>query len=174
MVQTKEMTMKTFIAILIMVSPMLVFASETCSTSSGAETVEETKEITTDVPAHLKGATIIVRTADGKETSVPAEKFKVVPRKQQFLVTKTKQTDKTMCSTDPAKNRVSLLAGNGPKEGLDRSKTATTVTVESRTGAVGGLQYQRLTDLKVLGMPLSVGGQLQTNESALVNVGLDF
>lgn len=159
--------MKKFILILIMISPMLVLASENCSTTSDAETVEETKEITTDVPNHLKGATIIVRTADGRETSVPAEKFKVVPRKQQFIVSKTKQLDKTMCSAN--KNRVSLLAGNGPKEGLDRSKSGTTVTVESRTGAVGGAQYQRLLNERI-----SVGAQIQTNESVLVNIGLDF
>jgi hypothetical protein len=158
--------MKTFITFIILLSPLFANALD-CSTTSNAEEVSETREITTDVPSHLKGATIIVRLADGKETSVPAEKFKVVARQQQFIITKTKQLDKTMCT--PEKNRISLLAGQGPKEGLDRSKTATTVTVESKVGAVGGLQYQRLVTEDI-----SLGIQGQTNESVLVNIGLDF
>jgi hypothetical protein len=161
--------MKKLIAIFTLIIPTLTLASENCSTITGAETVEEKLEIKTDVPKFLKGATIIVRTADGKETSVPAEKFKVVPRKQQFIVSKTKQLDKTMCSAELNKNRVSLLAGYGTLEGFSRSKTATSVTVESETGLVGGAQYQRLLTDRI-----SVGAQVQTNDTTLVNVGLDF
>jgi len=161
--------MKKLITILILCSPMLVFAAENCSTTSEAATIDETREITTDVPNHLKGATIFIILADGTHSSVPAEKFKVVPRKQQFVVTKTSQKDVTMCSAEQNKNRVSLLAGTGPKEGLERSQTGTTVTVESRTGNVGGLQYQRL-----LYKRLSVGAQIQSNKSGLVSVGVDF
>ena len=169
--------MKKLIAICVLCSPMFAYAAETCSTSSGAETVEEQMEIKTDVPKHLKGATICVVQADNKMSCVPAEKFKVVPRKQQFIVSKTKQLDKTSCvsevevlkEAEAKKNRVSLMAGNGPKEGLDRSSDGTTVTVESKVGAIGGAQYQRLLNDR-----LSVGAQLQTNKSVLVNVGLDF
>jgi hypothetical protein len=143
-----------------------VFAAD-CTTTSNAEVVQETTEIKTDVPSHLKGATITVRLADGRETTVPAEKFKVVPRAQQFIVAKTYQLNRQVCS--PEKNRLSLLGGNGPKEGLNRHKTATKVTVESDVGAVGGLQYQRLLD-----HGLSLGIQGQSNESVLVNIGIDF
>jgi hypothetical protein len=158
---------KLLIFVLSFAVSVAALADDNCSTTSKAETVEETREIKTDVPKHLVGATICVKQADGRESCVPAEQFKVVPRKQQFLVTKTKQENKLVCGPD--KNRVSLLAGNGPKEGLDRSKTATTVTVESRVGAVGGLQYQRL-----ITEDISVGAQVQTNESVLLNIGLDF
>lgn len=161
--------MKKYIAILVLLSPILAFASENCSTTVGTETVEETKEIKTDVPNYLKGAMIIVRTADGRESSVPAEQFKVVPRKQQFLVSRIKQTDKTMCSAETNKNRVSLLAGNGAKGGLSRSSTPTSVTIESRTGVIGGAQYQRLLTDRI-----SVGAQIQDNKSVLMNIGLDF
>jgi len=161
--------MKKFFMILILYSPVLALASENCSTTSGEEAVQEQLEIKTDVPSHLKGATIIVRLADGRETTVPAEQFKVVPRQQQFIVTKTKQLDKTVCSAEVNKNRVSLLGGNGPKEGLTRTVDGNTVTVESKTGVVSGLQYQRLITDRI-----SVGGQIQSNESALINVGLDF
>jgi hypothetical protein len=58
--------MKNIIVIFTLLFPMLAFTSETCNTTSDAETVQEQVEIKTDVPAHLKGATIIFRTADGK------------------------------------------------------------------------------------------------------------
>lgn len=161
--------MKKYLVLLSLCVPFTLFSSQNCSTQSGEETVEEQLEITTDVPAHLKGATIIVRTADGRESSVPAEKFKVVPRKQQFIVSKTKQVDTTTCSNEANKNRISLLGGNGPKEGLTRSSDGKTVTVKSKTGAVGGAQYQRLLTER-----LSVGGQVQTNKSVLLNIGIDF
>lgn len=158
--------MKQIILLLVVLAPMVAMATD-CDTTSSAESVQETKEITTDVPKHLVGATICVKQADGKESCVPAEKFKVVPRKQQFVVTRTKQTDKLVCG--PNKNRASLLAGNGPKEGLTRTNNGNEVIVESRVGAVGGVQYQRLITDKI-----SVGAQVQTNESVLVNIGLDF
>jgi hypothetical protein len=167
--------MKNFIAaFIVLMSPVLVLAAENCSTSVGSEQVEEQLEIKTDVPKHLIGATICVKLADGKESCVPAEKFKVVARKQQFIVTKTSQKEITTCSAEQEKNRISLLAGKGAQEGLDVTRNASQVTVESRVGAIGGLQYQRKLDVKLLNMPVSVGGQLQTNESALLNVGLDF
>ena len=156
--------------------PSLSFASDLCKTTTSDQSVEDQLEIKTDVPSHLKGATICVKQADGKESCVPAEKFKVVARKQQFIVTKVKTTDTTTCTVfekadkeEKEKNRISLLAGNGPKEGLERTNSGSKVTVESRVGVIGGVQYQRLLTERV-----SVGAQLQSNESALVNIGLDF
>ena len=43
------------------------------------------------------------------------------------------------------------------------------VDVESKTGAIGGVQYQRLLTDRI-----SVGVQGQTNDSVLLNVGLEF
>jgi len=161
--------MKKLIMILALISPLSTYAVEKCLTDTGAVVTEEQLEIKTDVPKFLEGAVIIVRTADGRESTVPAEKFKVVPRKQQFITTKTKQLEKTVCSAEQNKNRVALLGGQGPKGGFDKSATATTVTVESRVGVIGGLQYQRLVTDRI-----SVGAQLQDNKSALLSVGLDF
>jgi hypothetical protein len=143
--------------------------AEKCETSKGAEHMVEVKEIKTDVPKHLVGATICVKQADGRESCVPAEKFKVVPRLQQFVITRTKQQSITMCYAD--KNRLSLLAGKGPKNSLsvDKSQAPDKVSVENEYGGVGGLQYQRLVTERV-----SVGAQVQTNESVLLNIGLEF
>src|SRR5690606_27362097 len=82
--------------------------AESCTSSSSEEVVTATTEISTDVPSHLRGATIIVRTKDGRESSVPAERFKVVPRIQQFLVAKTQKNTETVCK-NAEKNRVSAL-----------------------------------------------------------------
>ena len=161
--------MKALIIIMMLCSPMFVVAAENCSTQSGEEQVLEQMEIKTDVPKFLEGASICVKLADGKESCVPAEKFKVVARKQQFIVTKTSQKDVTTCSAEKERNRISLLGGSGPKKGLDVTRSATQVTIESQSGFVGGLQYQRLITDKVF-----IGGQIQSNDSALVNIGLDF
>lgn len=169
--------MMKFIAVVLMMLPSLAIAEE-CSTSLGEETIEETLEINTDVPSHLKGATVCTKRADGAESCVSAEKFKVVPRQQQFVVKRTKQVDKVRCESvivqkekaEKEKNRVSLMAGKGPKDGLTvTQQSPDEVTVENRVGAIGGAQYQRLLTEKV-----SVGAQLQTNKSILINVGLDF
>jgi hypothetical protein len=149
-----------------------VIASEpVCSESVGDVVSTETKEINTKVPKHLKGAVIIVRQADGKESVVPAEKFKVVPRKQQFLVTKTEKSKTMSCTTNkPSKNRVALLGGHGTKSGLGKIKqVGSLVEVESNVGLVGGAQYQRM-----LNDTLSVGVQGQTNKTGSLILGLDF
>lgn len=146
------------------------FAAESCVTSSQSEEVLETTLITTDVPSHLKGAIIIIVQADGKQSAVPAEKFKVVPRKQQRVVSKVATNTTKLCQTPSEfKNRVSLLAGRGTKSGLDKSASPTRVDIESRIGAVGGLQYQRLLTEKI-----SVGVQGQTNQTGSLMIGLDF
>ncbi len=151
--------------------PSLCFASDpVCSEQVGQQEITGQLEIKTDVPSHLKGATITVRLADGKETTVPAEQFKVVPRKQQFVTTKTEVVTMKTCTTnDPRKNRVSLLGGHGAKPGLTTSGSPSALEVESRVGVVGGAQYQRM-----LGERLSVGGQLQSNKTGSLLLGLDF
>lgn len=145
-------------------------AEPVCSEQQTEAVATESMEIKTDVPSHLKGATITVRLADGRETTVPAERFKVVPRKQQFIVTKTEKSKMVSCtSNDPAKNRIALLGGHGAQAGLNSSVSGTTTEVESNVGLVGGLQYQRLiTDT------ISLGVQGQTNKTGSVMIGLDF
>ena len=163
--------------LLILLSMLLIPSAyaDDCSTTSDQSEVKEQLEIKTDVPNHLKGATIIIRQADGRESSVPAERFKVVPRKQQFITTRIKETNVHLCSIEQEqqrekeKNRISVLGGQGPDNKLSISRDATSVSVESETKPIAGVQYQRLITDKI-----SVGAQVQTNESALLSVGLDF
>lgn len=169
--------MKNLLMISLLFLSVNVNAKTQCQTSSSEEQVEEQMEIKTDVPKHLEGATITITLKDGRQSTVPAEKFKVVPRKQQFIVTKTARSSKEMCTTNETqRNRVSVLAGHGAKEGLDSNRRASPdeVVVESRVGAVFGAQYQYKTDAKILDMPLSIGVQGQTNKTGSVVLGLDF
>lgn len=161
--------MNKILSLIVLCLPMLSLASENCSTTVSDETVESQLEIKTDVPKHLKGATIIVRTADGRESVVPAEKFKVVPRKQQFIVNKTAVLHKTMCSAEVRKNRIGVAIGKGTKEGLDRSSTPNSETVSTKVGAVGSAQYQRLITERI-----SLNVQGLTNETGLIGIGWDF
>lgn len=162
--------MKTLLTLILLFSTNVALA-ETCTTSSQEETVEHQMMIDTSVPKYLVGATICVKQLNGKETCFLAEKFKVVPRKQQFIVQKTKQKDIISCETkaEKEKNRISVMAGNGTQSGMDVEKTPSKVTIENKVGPVGGLQYQRLITEKI-----SLGGQVQTNDSVMVNIGLDF
>jgi hypothetical protein len=70
---------------------------------------------------------------------------------------------------EPKKNRLSLLAGKGAVQGLDRSDEGSTVEVSSRVGIIGALQYQRLLTEKV-----SAGIQVQSSRALLLELGLDF
>ena len=144
--------------------------AEDCTTTSSADEIKEQLEIKTDVPKHLEGAKIIVRLADGRESEVPAERFKVVPRKQQFITTRV-QSSTIMACNKLDKNRVSALIGRGAKHGLGRTNvSATSTEVESNVGAVGGIQYQRV----ITKDGLSVGAQVQTNRTGSVMLGIDF
>lgn len=149
-----------------------VLAQESCDEETTGTQVTGQKEINTDVPNFLKGATIIVKLKDGTETKVPAEKFKVVPRKQQFLVTATETSTLKTCTKNVSspRHRVSLHVGKGPLGGLDRKNPSVKdVTVESQYGGMGALQYQYR-----LYKDLSISGQVQSNDSGMIGAGLDF
>lgn len=151
-------------------------AQADCVDQNTENTEVETTTISTDVPKHLKGARITITLADGRTSTVPAELFKVVPRKQQRVITKVKSSTVRTCTNEAPelKNRISLLGGRGAKEGLDSRTNGSTVEVESKVGTIFGVQYQRVLPVKVFGKPLNVGGQVQTGKSALGSVGIDF
>ncbi len=165
--------MKKMLLIIFTITSTIVMADENCSDTQTLNSATEQMEIKTDVPKFLEGATICVKLADGKESCVPAEKFKVVARKQQFVVTKETTSTLRVCSANQ-KNRISVLAGKAATGGLDRSRSGNTESVSTEYDTALGLQYQRQLNLKVLDLPLSIGGQLQNNGSALGTIGVDF
>jgi hypothetical protein len=89
---------------------------------------------------------------------VEQERVKVVPQMVPVKVTQT------VYRKVQKKNRISLLGGTGP------TRVSTTQSeVRLERGAVVGAQYQRM-----LGDSLSVGVQVQSNETVLGSIGLDF
>lgn len=163
--------MKKLILILAMVLSSQVFAAD-CTTDVSEDKATDWLIITTNTPKHLKGAKITVTLADGTSSTVPAEKFKVVPRKQQSVVTRVERNKVTSCTVkgESSKNRVSVLGGYGPNGGLKTTNPAPyTTQVDPDHGVTGGLQYQRsITDR------FSLGVQGQTNKSGSVLLGVDF
>jgi hypothetical protein len=146
-----------------------VWAGETCDVKTSENVATKSKVINTNVPKYLEGAVIVVRQANGTESVVKAEEFKVVPRKRQVLVTELTSKTIKVCQSN-RQSRVSLHVGKGPQGGLDRDASASTVEVESQFGVLGGLQYQyRFEDSN-----WSISGQLQSNETGLLGVGYDF
>lgn len=169
-----------YIIILIASLSSVSLAALTCETKKDVKVVEEKKDVNTAVPKNLKGAKIIIKTADGKETEMEADKFKVVPRKQQFVTTKVVEVHSVECSPkvverivekEPLKNRVSLHGGMAPQVGLTRSvhNNGNMIEVESNVGPTLGVQYQRLVTERV-----SLSAEAQTNKTLLLGVGLDF
>lgn len=164
--------MKKYIVLMLSLLSIVAFASEpVCTQQTDAAESTGQLEIKTDVPNYLKGATITVTLADGSSSTVPAEKFKVVARRQQFITTHTESKTVVSCTTNtPNKNRVSLLGGHGAQEGVTRAATSpTSATVESNVGLVGGAQYQRMLNDR-----FSLGVQGQTNKTGSILIGVDF
>ncbi len=117
-----------------------------------------------DVPPALKGAVITVTLKNGQSYSFKAEDHKVVPRIDAKPAAKLEVAKEAA----PKRNRVRLIGGSGPTD-LETSVGPSSVTVKSTSGAVGGVGYDRL-----LNNSLSIGGQALTNETYLINLGLDF
>lgn len=94
--------MKYLLALLL---PLTVHA--TCDTTYEQEFEHTSHEISTDMPKFLKGATITVTLANGKSSTVPADKFMVVPRKQYFIAGVNKTVIKnTTCAPKDKKNNI--------------------------------------------------------------------
>jgi hypothetical protein len=166
--------MRTLIFLFIGILLGLV-AYETFADEVTIQTTTETRDINTDVPEFLKGAMITVRLRDGRESTVHAERFKVVPRKQQFIVTKIKETTSVVqtkvveVKSEPLKNRLNMLAGEGPTGQLTKSVSNGVLTVSEERGPVGGVQYTHQLKEEV-----SIGGQALTNKTFLFTIGSDF
>ena len=95
-----------------------------------------------------------------KYKTVVKEVVKEVPVIKEVIVEKERPL---------LKNRVSLLVGRSPKEGLNKSISSTQATIESKVGDVLGLQYQRLLTER-----LSLGVIGLTSKATLLSLGLDF
>lgn len=162
--------MKYVLLVMMILMFVTIAARADCTRKVSGDIVAHQHEINTDVPKHLKGATIIIRLADGRESSAPAELFKVVPRQQQYLTTIVVKETMLICSKEPKKNRASVLVGHGPNDTLSRSVKPGQVIVENDSGAAAGAHYQRL----IGDDSLSLGLFGITNKTLGISVGVDW
>jgi len=133
----------------------------------------------TEVPVYMKDAVIIVILKDGKEYKFSGNTHAVVLRassnklKPAVIVEKVVEVDKLVevCS-EPAKelhkNRIRAMIGAGPT-GLKTVTDRSTIKVTPKFGPLGGIGYDRLLDEDI-----SVNGQILTNGTATLGLGLDF
>lgn len=142
-----------------------------CKTLSKSDVQEVKEDVNTEVPKGMEGAVIIVRTKDGRESSVPIEKYKVVPRKQQFKVTKTNTTEKMLCEADETKNMI-VVGGRKDHRDLDVdvSSDGKTASVVSEKGLVLDASYIRR---KAIG-PVGAGVGIDTNGTPKAMLSIDF
>jgi hypothetical protein len=148
----------------------MIFAQD-CTETVGQEQVEKVQQISTDVPKHLVDAVIIVRTKDGRESQVSANQFKVVPRKQQFIVTETSKLSKQVCKVDVKDKNMVILGGRRDHTGLTKEVNGNVGVLSSERGAVFDAGYMRKN---LFGTPLGVGGSVDTNGTLRGTVGVEF
>jgi hypothetical protein len=145
--------------------------ADSCVDTNSQEKVENTKEINTDVPKHLQDAVIIVRTKDGRESVVSANKFKVVPRKQQFIVTETSKHTQRVCKVSRDDKNLVIVGGRRDHTGLSKSINGNTGVLSSDRGLVMDAGYMRQN---VFDSNLGIGGSVDTNGTLRGTVGISF
>ena len=148
----------------------LAFASD-CTDVQQKEEIKEERLINTDVPKHLQDATIIIRTKDGRESTISANQFKVVPRKQQFIVTKIKEHTERTCKVSGKEKNLIMFGGRRDHKDIDTNVVGKTATVSSEKGLVVDATYMRQN---VLDSKLGVGAGIDSNGTLRGVVGVEF
>lgn len=148
----------------------LAFASD-CTDVQQKEEIKEERLINTDVPKHLQDATIIIRTKDGRESTVSANQFKVVSRKQQFIVTKVIEHTERTCKVSGKEKNLLMFGGRRDHKDIDTNVVGKTATVSSEKGLVVDATYMRQN---VLDSKLGVGAGIDSNGTLRGVVGVEF
>lgn len=146
------------------------FASD-CTNVQTTDMDVQTSTISTDVPKHLQDAIIIIRTNDGRESQVSANKFKVVPRKQQHLITEITTHTERVCKVSGKEKNLLMLGGRRDHKNLDVRVNGKTATVESEKGLVLDAAYMRQN---IFNTNLGVGAGVDTNGTLKGIVGIEF
>ncbi len=162
-------------ALAIYLGAMGLAEAQECLEKTITQTNPVKYEVNKNLPKHLQGATITVRLADGRETTVPAEKFMVVPRQQQLVVGEAVNVSKTLtCKAKSRKNSV-MVDARRDFTGISKSSSSTATTqtlkVSSDKALVPGLNYYRR---EILDSHLGLGAGVDSNGTLKALIGLDF
>lgn len=140
----------------------------------------------TVVPPYMVDAVITVKLKDGREYKFsgnthavvlrsssnklkdPVVVEKIVEKVVEVEVEKIVEVEKAEPAKEINKNRARLGLGAGPT-GLRAHADGDAIEVAPQIGPVGALGYDRLLNDKI-----SVGGQVMTNGTATIGLGLDF
>jgi acyl-CoA hydrolase len=159
--------MKSILLLLALTTTAL--ASNDCTETTDVSSEPVTYEVNKRLPEHLEGATIIVRLKDGRESSVPAERYMVVPRKQQLVVGENKVLSRSIRCDDKDRN---LLVGEVRKDhrGLDTEVNGSEAKTVSKRDLVPGVNYLRR---EVIG-PIGIGAGIDANGTLKGLIGVEF
>jgi len=167
--------MKHLIIFLLFAVVSVAQAKETCEESVTQHIEDVVYEVNTDMPKHLKGATITVTLADGKTSTVPAERFMVVPRVQKTVVGQNVLLAKNVtCSKSGNKN---ILIGEVRKDVTGHETTTEAIpggiksTTKSVKELVPGVNYYRR---ELFDTPVGAGVGVDTNGTVKALIGIDF
>ena len=148
--------------------------AEDCTESQTVSAEQVVYSVSKDIPKHLKGATITITQADGKTSTVPAEKFMVVPRKQTTVLGENKTISKKLTCSNGKKN--SIIAGGRKDTVGHRVETSSIpngqqVKVYSEKDLVPDINYYRR---EILDTPIGAGVGVDSNGTLRGSVGFDF
>lgn len=149
----------------------LAFASD-CTDVQQKQEVKEEQVITTDVPNRLVGKEICIRDPKtGVSDCFSTEKFKVVPRKQQRIVTKVTEHTERTCKVAGKEKNLLMVGGRRDHKDIDTNVVGKTATVSSEKGLVVDATYMRQN---VLDSKLGVGAGIDSNGTLRGVVGVEF
>lgn len=160
--------MKTLlITLLLLIST--AYAKEKCGETKTSTHLEKTElDTVTEVPNHLRGATITLKKADGSQEVLKAEDYMIVKRQHKRPVFREKiATTRIQCQDETVKNIVSLKAVNSyGRADLESDDTSATISTSKRR-TLGG-QYQRNVGKNIF---LGVDADLNRNAGLLIGLG---
>lgn len=98
----------------------------------------------------------------------------MVPRKQQFVITKVNNHSERVCKVAGKEKNLVMLGGRRDYKGLDKSISGNTATISSEKGLVLDAAYMRQNITTIRSLPLGAGLGLDTNGTVKVFGGVEF
>lgn len=147
------------------------FAKSVCEQQRTEISEDVVYEVSKDIPEYLKGAKITTTLSNGKSSTVPAEQFMLVKRKQYTVVGKNQTiVERNNCLTTGSKNNLILEARKDVK-GLKTETVGSTSKVYSEKEFIPGVNYYR-QDLYDL--PIGAGLGVDSNGTVKGMLGIGF
>lgn len=162
--------MKNLIVIFTLLTTHQLIA-ENCVRDEQTKLEDVVHVVDTSIPAHLKGAKITVTLADGRSSTVAAEQFMVVPRKQRTVVGQNKSSVTSLVCRQDSKKNILMLEARKDVTDLDVETVSKTANVYSERSIVPGLNYYRR---ELMDSAIGAGIGVDANGTVKGMIGTDF